>query len=219
MHVATRRNPIGTLSPLEKAPLASLSESALLKRARRRDVGAFEELLGRTEAQAYRIAMRYLRNESDAQEILQESYLAAWRSLPRFEGRSQFGSWIYRIVVNASLMRLRTSKRHPEVAIHEVNVTELGDAMEDATCLSRARDYRSHSPDQQLQSAELFRRIEVAVESLPEKLREVFVLRHVWEVSTGDTATKLGLSASAAKTRLYRARTELRQSLGDYVAC
>jgi RNA polymerase sigma-70 factor (ECF subfamily) len=163
--------------------------------------------------------MRHVRNESDAQEILQESYLAAWRSLPSFEGRSQFGSWMYRIVVNASLMRLRTRKRHPEVAIHDVDIIELDEAMEEATCPSRARGSRSGRPDQQMQSAELLRRIEIAVDSLPDKLRDVFLLRHVWEDSTGDTATKLGLSTPAAKTRLHRARIELRQSLDEYVAC
>jgi RNA polymerase sigma-70 factor, ECF subfamily len=219
MHFSTSKTRTSKPSQAPKAPLSRLSESALLKRARRRDVGAFEELVGRTEVRAYRIAMRHVRNESDAQEILQESYLAAWRSLPGFEGRSQFGSWMYRIVVNASLMRLRTRKRHPEVAIHDVDITELDEAMKEATYLSPGRDEWSYGPHQQLQTAELFRRIEIAVDSLPEKMKEVFLLRHVWEVSTGDTAAKLGLSASAAKTRLHRARTELRQSLGEYVAC
>ena len=219
MHFSTSKKRTSKSSQPPISPLSRLSEPALLKRARRRDVGAFEELVGRTEVRAYRIAMRHVRNESDAQEILQESYLAAWRSLPRFEGRSQFGSWMYRIVVNASLMRLRTRKRHPEVAIHEVDRTELGEAMAEATYRSRARDERSYGPDQQLESSELWRRIEIAVDSLPEKMREVFLLRHVREASTGDTATKLGLSESAAKTRLHRARTELRQSLGDYVSC
>ena len=218
MHVATSKKKARKPS-LPMVPLSRLSESAVLNRARRRDVGAFEELVGRTEAQSYRLAMRHLRNESDAQEILQESYLAAWRSLPRFEGRSQFGSWMYRIVVNASLMRLRTGKRHPEVATYDVGLTELDQAMAEATYPSHACDYRRNRPDQQMQSAELFRRIEIAVDSLPEKLREVFLLRHVWEASTGDSAAKLGVSTSVAKTRLRRARTALRQSLGEYAGC
>jgi RNA polymerase sigma-70 factor (ECF subfamily) len=126
---------------------------------------------------------------------------------------------MYRIVVNTSLMRLRARRRHPEVAIHDVDLAELDKAMEEATFPSRASDYRRDWPDQQVQSAELRRRIEMAVNSLPEKLREVFLLRHVSGVSTGDAAARLGLSTPAAKTRLHRARTELRQSLGNYVAC
>jgi RNA polymerase sigma-70 factor (ECF subfamily) len=216
MHVAINKEKTSKPSPPRIALLSRLSESALLKRARRSDSGAFEELVGRTEASLHRLAMRHVRNESDAQEILQESYLAAWRNLPGFEGRSQFGSWMHKIVVNASLMRLRTSRRHAEVAIHDVEVSELDEAMEGATCLSYARPER---PDQQVQSAELLRRIGSAVASLPEKLREVFLLRHVREVSTEAAAAKLGLSKPAAKTRLYRARIELRQSLGEYVAC
>jgi RNA polymerase sigma-70 factor (ECF subfamily) len=227
--MATRENPplpcgtrkTGTRKPStpSSAPLSRLSESALLTRARRRDVGAFEELVGRTEVRSYRLAMRHVHNESDAQEILQESYLAAWRNLPTFEGRSQFSSWMYRIVANASLMRLRRRRRHPEIAIQEVSLTELDQAMEEATYPSPSRDYRCERPDQQIQSAELLQRIRVAVESLPEKLRDVFLLRHVLEVSTGDAAARLGVSPPAAKTRLHRARTELRQSLGEYIGC
>jgi RNA polymerase sigma-70 factor (ECF subfamily) len=199
-------------------PLSRLSEPALIKRARARDVAAFEELVGRTEVHLYRIAMRCVHNESDAQEILQESYLSAWRSLPRFEGRAQFGSWMHRIVVNNSLMLLRTRHRHPEVAIHDIDHAELDEAIGRAAYTSAARDDRPDRPDQLFQSAELLRRIERAVNSLPEKLKEIFLLRDVWEVSTGESAAKLGVSTPAAKTRLHRARTVLRQSLGDYAS-
>ena len=219
MHVVTRKGKVVGQSHRRTSILASLSEADLVTRVRGKEVGAFEELVDRTEDKLFRLAMRFVRNESDAQEILQESYLAAWRNLPAFEGRSQFSSWMYRIVVNASLMCLRARRRHPEVAIHDVDLAELNKAMGEATCPPRASDYRQDWPDQRMQSAELLRRIETAVNSLPEKLREVFLLRHVSGVSTGDVAARLGLSTPAAKTRLYRARTELRHSLGSYVAC
>jgi RNA polymerase sigma-70 factor (ECF subfamily) len=219
MHFVGNKPKQGRPSSQRITPLASLSEPALLKRARARDVSAFEELVGRTEVQLYRVAMRVVHNESDAQEILQESYLCAWRSLPKFEGRSQFGSWMHRIVVNNSLMLLRTRNRHPEVAIHDIDHAELDEAIGRAAYTSTAREDRPDRPDQLFQSEELLRRIETAVNSLPEKLKEIFLLRDVWEVSTGDSAAKLGVSTPAAKTRLHRARSVLRQSLGDYVAC
>jgi RNA polymerase sigma-70 factor (ECF subfamily) len=219
MHVVTSKEDGGRQSRGRTALLARLSEAALLKRARAKDVGAFEELVGRTEDRLYRLAMRYVRNESDAQEVLQNSYLSAWRSLPSFEGRAQFGCWMHRITVNASLMFLRARHRHPEVAMNDVEPIELNEAMGQAAQQSRAREDWSHCPDEELQSGQLRRRIESAVNSLPQDLRAIFILRDVGEMSTEETASKLGVSIPAAKTRLHRARRALRESLGDYVAC
>jgi RNA polymerase sigma-70 factor (ECF subfamily) len=219
MQVARNKADDCTSSSRRTAPLCRhLSEPALLKRARARKVGAFEELVGRTEVQLYRVAMRVVRNESDAQEILQESYLCAWRSLPKFEGRSQFGSWMHRIVINNSLMHLRTRNRHPEVGIHDVDHAELdiARAVYDA---SVAREGRTHDPDQQLQSKEALKHIENTVNALPDKLKEIFLLREVRELSNEDAAARLGVSKPAAKTRLHRARRVLRQTLGDYSRC
>jgi len=219
MQVVTSKEVGGRPSRRRPALLGGLSEAALLKRARRgKDVGAFEELVGRTEDRLYRLAMRYVRNESDAQEILQNAYLAAWRSLPTFEGRSQFSSWMHKITVNASLMLLRTRNRHPEVAINDVEPMELNAAIGQATQEQSPREDWSLRPDEEFQSAELRRRIEVAVNSLPTDLRSIFLLRDVWEMSTEDSAAKLRVSIPAAKTRLHRARRELRESLGCYLA-
>jgi len=189
-----------------------LSETALLERARARNVHAFEELVGRSEVQLHRVAMRVVRNESDAQEILQESYLSAWKSLPKFEGRSQFGSWMHKVVVNNSLMHLRSRNRHLEVGIHDIDQAEFDDAI-------TARDDRSDSPDQQLQFKELLRLIENTVNALPRKLKEISLLRVMGEASTEEAATALGVSKAAVKTRFHRARRVLRQSLDGYLAC
>jgi len=198
---------------------AQASEAALLKRARRKDVEAFEELVGRTEDKLYRVAMRYVRNQSDAQEILQNSYLSAWRSLPTFEGRAQFGCWMHRITVNASLMFLRARSRHPEVTISDVEPSELNDALEQARHGQCLRTDKSNRPDEEFATAELRQRIALAVDSLPQDLKSIFLLRDVCEESTGYSATKLKVSVPAAKTRLHRARRVLRQSLASYVAC
>jgi RNA polymerase sigma-70 factor, ECF subfamily len=219
MHVVRNKTEGGGLSSRRTAPLWHLSETDLLERARARNADAFEELVGRTEVQLYRLATRIVSNESDAQEILQESYLSAWRSLPKFEGRALFGSWMHRVVLNNSLMRLRSRNRHPEVGIHGIGDAELDNAIARAIYQSPEREARPDRPDQQLQSKELLRHIGNAVNTLPDKLKEIFLLRDVREVSTEDAAALLGVSRQAAKTRLHRARKVLRQSLDGYVTC
>jgi len=219
MPVLNSKQADGRQSSRRMALLARLSEPVLLKRARNRDVGAFEELVGRTELKLYRLAMHIVHNESDAQEILQDSYLSAWRSLPTFEGRAQFGSWMHRIVVNTALGRLRTRSRHPEVAIHDLDLSELNEAIDWTRHAPLWLDGPPVRPDEQMQSAELLRRIETAVNLLPHNLRAIFLLRAVGEVSTQGSAATLGVSIPTAKTRLQRARRVLRASLGDYVAC
>ena len=126
--------------------LAGLSDAAVLKRACERDVAAFEDLVLRTEEDLYRLAMRYVHNESDAQEILQNAYLSAWRGLPSFEGRAQFASWMHRITVNASLMFLRARGRHCEIGLDDVEPTTLNVAMVEATHGPTLRRARVASP-------------------------------------------------------------------------
>jgi len=219
MPVLNSKQADGGQSPRRMAPSARLSEPVLLKRARDRDVSAFEELVNRTEVKLYRVVMRIVHNESDAQEVLQDAYLSAWRSMPTFEGRAQFASWMHRIVVNTALMRLRTRNRHPEVAIQDLDLSEVNEAIGQARQTALWRENPPDRPDEQLQSAELLRQIETAVNHLPHNLRAIFLLRAVGEVSTQDSAARLGVSIPTAKTRLNRARRVLRASLGDYVAC
>ena len=219
MNVQNSKGKTGRQPRATTNPLAQLSEATVLKRACDREVAAFEDLVRRTEAELYRLAMRYVHNESDAQEILQNAYLSAWRGLPSFEGRAQFGSWIHRITVNASLMFLRARSRHHEIALDDVEPTGLNAAIGKATPGPVLRQDGSHHPDHELQSAELRGRIAVAVSFLPPKLRETFLLRTVSELSTKDTAGQLGVSIPATKTRLLRARRALRESLVSYVAC
>lgn len=194
------------------------SDSHLLMRARGKDVAAFEELVRRTEDTLYQLAMRYVRNESDAQEILQNAYLSAWRSLPTFEGRAQFGCWMYRITVNASLMLLRTRNRHPEVAIHDVERDELDEAIRQTELNPQVLKDWTKRPDEECQSAELRKCIELAVAALPEILQSTFVLRNVKQMSIVATAGELGVSIPAIKTRLHRAHKALREALGSHVS-
>lgn len=197
---------------------AQLSDEVLVDRARGKDEAAFEELVARYEDKLYRLAMRFVRNETDAQEILQDAFLSAWRNLPTFEGRAQFGSWMYRVTVNAALMLLRSRNRHPEVAVDEVEPAALNQAVAESGQMMRSNADWSQRPDDQLQSEELRKHIQLSVDALPEGLRTVFLLRDVEELSTEDTAELLGLSVPAVKTRLHRARLALREAIGRYFA-
>lgn len=195
---------------------ARLSDEILVERARTKDEAAFEELVNRYEDKLYRLAMRFVRNETDAQEIMQDAFLSAWRNLPTFEGRAQFGSWMYRVTVNAALMLLRSRNRHPEVGVDDVEPTALNDAVVENGQMMRSNADWSQRPDDQLQSDELRRYIQAAVDTLPDGLRTVFLLRDVEELSTEDTAELLALSVPAVKTRLHRARLALREAIGRY---
>ena len=201
---------------LKPSALAGLTDEVLVERVRSKDVAAFEELLGRYENKLYRLAMRFVRNENDAQEILQDAFLSAWRNLPGFEGRAQFGSWMYRVTVNAALMFLRARNRHPEVMLDDIEPGVLHKAAEQSAHGS-SEDW-SQRPDEQLQSEELRRHIQTAVDALPDGLRTVFLVRDVEGLSTEETAELLGLSLPAVKTRLHRARLALREAIGDYFA-
>jgi RNA polymerase sigma-70 factor (ECF subfamily) len=195
---------------------AGVSDEVLVERARAKDEAAFEELVGRYDDKLYRLAMRFVRNETDAQEILQDAFLSAWRNLPAFEGRAQFGSWMYRVTVNAALMLLRSRNRHPEVTVDDVEPTALNNAVAEGGQSMRGSADWSQRADEQLQSQEMRAHIQASVDSLPEGLRTVFLLRDVEELSTEDTAEMLGLSVPAVKTRLHRARLALRVAIGRY---
>ncbi len=196
--------------------VAAVTDEVLVGRARAKDEAAFEELVGRYDDKLYRLAMRFVRNETDAQEILQDAFLSAWRNLPAFEGRAQFGSWMYRVTVNAALMLLRSRNRHPEVTVDDVEPTALNNAVAESGQSMRGSADWSQRADEQLQSQEMRAHIQASVDSLPEGLRTVFLLRDVEELSTEDTAEMLGLSVPAVKTRLHRARLALRVAIGRY---
>ena len=198
--------------------IGDVADEVLVVRARAKDEAAFEELVNRYQNKLYRLAMRFVRNETDAQEILQDAFLSAWRNLPSFERRAQFGSWMYRVTVNAALMLLRSRNRHPEVTVEDIEPTVLNDAVVESGQLMRASADWSQRPDEQLQSEEMRAHIQTSVNALPDGLRTVFLLRDVEEMSTEDTAQMLGLSVPAVKTRLHRARLALREAIGRYFA-
>jgi RNA polymerase sigma-70 factor, ECF subfamily len=150
-------------------------------------------------------------NPQEAEEVLQETFISAFRALDRFEGRSQLGTWLYRIAYNAALMRLR-KREIPTSSIDEPLVNEDGEEMPrqliDWTAL----------PDEVALSRELREELRRAVAALPGTLRGVFVLRDIEGLSTAEVAETLGLTESNVKVRLHRARLALREHLTTYFA-
>lgn len=172
---------------------------------------AFAKLVEDNSESIYRLAYRMLNNEQDAEDILQETFIKALKNIETFEGRSQLSTWLYRIAVNESLMHIR--KRQPDFAsIDEEIETDNGDLIPrqiiDWCCL----------PENDFMTNEVQGKISSAVEKLSPANRAVFVLRDVSGLSTKETAESLEISEAAVKTRLLRARLELRELLSGYFA-
>jgi RNA polymerase sigma-70 factor (ECF subfamily) len=198
-------------TPDSGAP-APVTDEELVTRARAKDFAAFEQLVDRYEDKVYRLAFRFVRNETEAKEIVQDTFLSIWRKLDTFKGDAQFGSWVYRVAANAALMRLRSQRRHPEVSTEELPV----DFLDTYGHLPTSGDNWARRPDDELQNDELRRRIQSAVDELPEIYRTVFLIRDVEGLSTEETAEVLSISVPTVKTRLHRARLALRETISRY---
>ena len=173
------------------------------------DLEAFAQMVDQTSGHIYHVALHILGDEQDAEDVLQETYLKALRSLPTFEGRSSLMTWLYRIAVNEALMAVR--RRKPQaLSVEEPDPDDEAESQEmeivDFCCL----------PEGELLSAEARRALDQAVQHLPASLRVVFVMRDMEGLSIQDTAEALGLSENNVKTRLLRARLRLRQELSVY---
>ncbi len=171
----------------------------LVAAAREGDQHAFEELVKATYADTYTLAYRLLGDEEDARDVVQESYLRAYRGLKRFRGDAQFSTWLYRITANCAATQLgkRSRTRHDEL----LDDAPLADERPEA------------DPAAQADAGALRDRLQVALGELPPRLRAVVVLRDVYDLPHEAIAAELGISESAAKVRLHRARRKLRERL------
>ena len=172
------------------------------------DRAEFARLVETTSNHIYRLALRILRDPQDAEDVLQESYIKALRALPDFEGRSSLSTWLYRIAVNESLMLLRKRR------VNLLSVEE--DPEEGEETPSMVLTDWVNLPEKELLSSEARHHLDAAVDSLPDTLRVVFILRDVEGLSIRETAEMLGLTETAVKTRLLRARLQLRNALSQY---
>jgi len=182
-----------------------ISDEELVELARAGRREAFDHLVMRYEDQTYRLARRLTRNEEDAEDVLQEAFIQAYRSLSTFKGTSKFSTWLYRITVNYALMRLRKGN---------VSFVSLDEPLETGRGAIKP-DLPSEEPDPlaRLIQRETGDLVDRAIDELPPVSRAVFVLRHVEGLSTQDTCKMLNLTPSAAKSRLHRSRTVLAERL------
>ena len=190
---------------------AAAEELALVRSAKAGDVNAFEELVRRYDRNVFRIAQHITQNREDAEDVVQDAFLKAYQNLERFQEQSKFYTWLVRIAVNEALMRLR--KRRTGTG-RTVSIDE--DIETDDDSIPREIADWSPNPEQMYNQAELKDILSRNIQGLPASFRTVFVLRDVEGLSTEETAEALQLSVPAVKSRLLRARLQLRERLNRY---
>ena len=172
------------------------------------DRAEFSRLVDTYSGHIFRLGLKMLKNPQDAEDILQETFIKAFKALPNFEGRSKISTWLFRIATNEALMFLRRKKPDSISVEQPVENDEEQTPLQivDWCCL----------PEGELMSAEALTFLEKSTGELPESLRVVFLLRDIEGLSTRETANVLGLTETAVKTRLSRARLRLRELLTTY---
>lgn len=181
----------------------------IARRAAQGDTAAFEALMRRHNRMLFRTARAILRDDADAEDALQEAYIQAYRSLGSFRGDAQLSTWLARIVANEALQRLRKQKRRAEIVpLQSTAAPEVEHVMESD---------RDTTPHSSAERAEMRRLLESQIDALPEAYRAVFMLRAVEELSVEETAAVLELPPATVRTRLFRARSLLREALAQKI--
>jgi len=172
----------------------------------RQDYQAFEAVMRRHNGRLFRVARAILKNDADAEDALQDAYLEAYRHLDEFRAEAELSTWLTRIVVNQSLMRLRKQKRDGTVVPFQP---------EGAAALPEVevRDDKTESPSTAVLRTEMRRILERRIDELPVTYRTVFVMREIEDMSVEETAQCLDIPSSTVRTRLFRARALLRASV------
>jgi RNA polymerase sigma-70 factor (ECF subfamily) len=174
----------------------------LVTAARDGDRPAFDELVRRTYVDTYTLAMRLTADEEDARDVVQETYLRAWKGLKGFRGDAQFTTWLYRITANTAYTTVKRRRRHRADALDAVLEEPVETRIE-------------AQPEESAEQSATLTRLAGALEHLPPKLRVLVVLKDVYGLSHEEIADELGISVAAAKVRLHRGRKRLRDLLYD----
>ena len=199
--------------PQQAIPLpAAAADADLVRLTGTGDHAAFEALMRRHNGRMFRAARAILKDDTDAEDAVQEAYLDAYRHMPEFRGESQVGTWLVRIAVNHALMRLRKQKR--ESVVVSFDQQEAGDS---GDIVNHLADERNEAPTTTIERSEIRQLLERRIDELPMSYRTVFVLREVEEMSVEETSTALGIPPATVRTRLFRARALLRQALAREV--
>jgi|UniRef100_A0A7V3UZY9 RNA polymerase sigma-70 factor (ECF subfamily) len=190
-------------------PGLPVSDEELVRRVQQGRMEAFEELVRRYERKVYNITYRLLGNEQDATEALQDTFLRAYRFIPKFKFQSSFYTWLYRIATNVSLTRLRRRKN--------LEVVSLDAPVPDSDDLQFDLPDTAKTPEEVFAQKRLREKLDRAVQELPEEYRKVVVLRDLEGLSNEEVSRILKLSVPAVKSRLHRARLALREKLAGYI--
>lgn len=210
--VPTEKRPAttGKLEALPELKKLPVPDTVLVDRVKQGSAEAFEELVRRYEHKVYNITYRMLSNPEDAREAQQEAFLRAYRFLPKFEAKSSFYTWLYRIATNVSLTKLRRRKEPRTVSLDE----PLG---EDGSGSLEIPD-DIHTPETEFKRRRLKDAIQKAVDELPPDYKPVVVLRDMEGMPNEEVSESLGISVPAVKSRLHRGRMMLRERLAKYMA-
>ena len=181
------------------------TDEQLVRKSQQDDERAFGELVSRYESKVYSLALKMLRNPEDAEDVLQDTFLRAYRGIKSFKGNSTFSTWIYRITANSALMRLR-KRQLPTVSIDDADEREAPINIADW----------APGPVEQMLNQETQAAMTEAIDALPPEFRQVFVLRDIEELSNAEVAEILDLSVAAVKSRLHRARLKVRNRLATH---
>jgi RNA polymerase sigma-70 factor (ECF subfamily) len=185
------------------------SDRELVARIQAGDKAACAQCIDKHSPGVYRLALRLMQHEADAEDVVQETFLNAFKAIGDFQGRSELSTWLYRIAYNTAMMRLR--KHQPET----VSVEETENADDGSLVPTQLFDWCC-LPESDFETNETRAHLEQAIRELPEKLRAVFALRELEGLSTDETANALDISIETVKTRLHRARLWLRERLSTH---
>ena len=186
-----------------------IADTVLVEDFKKGSLEAFEEIVSRYESKAYNLAMRFTRNQEDAEEVVQDVFTTVFRKIDGFQGKSAFSSWLYRIIVNAAFMKLRKRKQSNTISLEDLS------PMVRQQCLERENLAHARSDAAAFQR-ELREILQSAIDRLPEQYRVVFILRDVDGLSNQEVSEILDLSIPAVKSRLHRSRLMLRKKLQRY---
>ena len=192
---------------VQPVPPDAANDDSLVRDVRRGSPTAFGAMMRRYNRRLYRTARAILKDDSLAEDALQEAYLAAFRHMDEFRGDAALGTWLTRIVVNQALQALRRTRRDRVVVPFEES-----DAQHEALNVADSPDT---GPENMLLRAQTRRLIERNIDALPEGYRTVFVLREVEDLTVEETAAALDIPAATVRTRLFRAKARLRESLAQ----
>jgi RNA polymerase sigma-70 factor, ECF subfamily len=177
------------------------TESDLIAKIIKGEKQLYEEIIRKYNQRLYRVARSFIKSEDEIEDVMQETYIKAYLHLKQFEGKSQFSTWITRILINQASQSLNKEKRmrdHIADIPHELPDTKFSN---------------DPAPDQNLMNAEMKKYLEHAIDELPESLRSVYMMREVEGFSVNETSEALSISIENVKTRLHRAKTSLKDSL------